>query len=134
MDTDSTVRRYFMFNLDSRSETPLFEQIYQQVRRFIGLGIFEPEHQLPTVRTLARELGVNPSTISKAYSLCENNSLIYSVPGSGYFVSNEKDSMETVKKELYEVFYDKYVSLIEIGESPDAILSYIKEKNHDSTH
>lgn len=123
-----------MFNLDSRSETPLFEQIYQQVRRFIGLGIFEPEHQLPTVRALAKELGVNPNTVTKAYSLCENNSLIYSVPGSGYFVSSKTDSMKAVKKELYENLYDKYRSLIEIGESPEAILSYIKEKNHDSTH
>ena len=123
-----------MFNLNSTSETPLFEQIFQQVRRYIGLGIFEPEHQLPTVRTLAKELGVNPSTITKAYSLCESNALIYSVPGSGFFVSGADSVMETIKSDLYEVFYDKYVSLIEIGESPEAILTYIKEKNHDSTH
>jgi DNA-binding transcriptional regulator YhcF (GntR family) len=59
----------FTFRLDSKSGVPIYRQIVDQVRHGIASGRLHPREQLPTVRTLAVELAVNPNTVVKAYSL-----------------------------------------------------------------
>lgn len=45
---------------------------------------------LPSVRVMARELGINPNTVAKAYQDLEKSGLIYSVAGKGSFISGEE--------------------------------------------
>ena len=54
-----------VFILDQKSRYPIYEQLYQSVTRMAALGVLEPEEQLPSVRALAQELGVNPNTVQK---------------------------------------------------------------------
>ena len=56
-----------MFVINYQSREPIYEQLYKNVVRLVSLGAMEPEQQLPPVRQLATELGVNPNTVSKAY-------------------------------------------------------------------
>jgi GntR family transcriptional regulator len=56
-----------MIVLDYKTKLPIYEQIQNQVIHFIALGLFTPNQQLPAVRQLASDLGVNPNTVSKAY-------------------------------------------------------------------
>ena len=56
-----------VFILDQKSRYPIYEQLYQSVTRMAALGALEPEEQLPSVRALAQDLGVNPNTVQKAY-------------------------------------------------------------------
>ena len=83
-----------MFIIDTHSKLPIFEQLKKQILEFISIGILSSNDQLPSVRTLASELGVNPNTVSKAYQELEEQGYIYTEKGKGCFVSNnEADSL-----------------------------------------
>ena len=76
-------------SVDLRSRTPIFEQIVSSVESLVLRGIMKPDEQLPSVRSLASELGINPNTIQKAYAELENRGIIYSLTARGSFVSAE---------------------------------------------
>ncbi|MCM1329837.1 MAG: GntR family transcriptional regulator [Ruminococcus sp.] len=78
----------FMYNIDLQSRTPIYEQLYKKVGELILKGELKPNDKLPSVRELAKELGVNPNTVSKAFQLLERDKVIYSLAGRGSFVSN----------------------------------------------
>jgi GntR family transcriptional regulator len=75
------------FQRDPNSGVPIYRQIKDQVRYGIAAGLLRPGEQLPTVRALAVELAVTPSTVIKAYSELEQEGIIASEQGSGTFVS-----------------------------------------------
>ena len=76
-----------MFRIDPLSRQPVYEQLIDQLERFVLTGLLPPETQLPSVRSLSLELTINPNTIQKAYSELDTRGIIYSVPGIGCFVS-----------------------------------------------
>lgn len=76
-----------MFDLDVRSRIPIYEQLVEKLKELIIHEVFKTDSQLPSVRTLSKELTVNPNTIQKAYRELELQGYIYSVPGKGSFVS-----------------------------------------------
>ena len=78
-----------LISVDFRSRTPIFEQIVGCVEELVLRGIMRPDEQLPSVRSLASELGINPNTIQKAYAELENRGIIYSLNARGSFVSSE---------------------------------------------
>ncbi len=65
-----------MIELDSRSAVPVYEQIVEHVRREVAGGLLKPGDRLEPVRSLARRLGVNPSTVARAYRLLERERVI----------------------------------------------------------
>lgn len=77
-----------MIKLDLQSRTPLYMQMEQQLIDLILLGKLRENDQLPSVRNLARDLGINPNTIQKAYQDLEGRGIIYSAAGRGNFVSS----------------------------------------------
>ena len=77
-----------MYDINLQSQTPLYEQVYKRIVELIAKKVIKPNDQLPSVRTLAKELGVNPNTISKAYLQLENDKIIYSLSGRGSFVAD----------------------------------------------
>ena len=119
-----------MIQIDTRSDIPLFEQIFNQVRKMIILDIFVEDDQLPTVRTLARQLGVNPNTITKAYSLCEDNELIVSRPGLGYFVLDKNNAKENAMHDFKKTFNLLFEQLKDIGLSDEDIITLVKGELH----
>src|SRR5215211_485420 len=72
--------------LDQQSQTPLYRQVYDQIRRAIERGALGDGYRLPATRELAGRLGLNRATISAAYSLLETNGLIQGHVGRGSFV------------------------------------------------
>lgn len=78
-----------MFTLDYRSRLPIYEQLYKDITRKAALGAIEQGEPLPSVRSLAQELGVNPNTVQKAYQMLEHDGIICSVPGKGSFLSGD---------------------------------------------
>lgn len=65
-----------MFILNPQSGIPIYRQVVEQVRRMIASGQLVSGSELPSVRELAVQYAVNPMTISKAYSLLENEGLL----------------------------------------------------------
>ena len=79
-----------MFILDLKSRVPIYEQLKARTLELIMAGVLEQNSQLPSVRSLARDLGVNPNTIQKAFRDMEKEGIIYSVAGKGSFVGDIK--------------------------------------------
>lgn len=83
-----------MFVIDTHSKLPIFEQLKKQILEFISIGILSPNDRLPSVRSLAMQIGVNPNTVSKAYQELEAQGYIFTEKGKGCFVSdNESDRL-----------------------------------------
>lgn len=76
-----------MFDIDLQSRTPIYEQLYKKTVELIIKGVLSEHDQLPSVRSLAKELGVNPNTVAKAYQELERSHVIYSLSGRGSFVA-----------------------------------------------
>ena len=74
-------------SIDTRSATPIYEQIMAQIRGAVLAATLAPEAGLPPVRQLAAELEVNPNTVAKAYLLLEREGILHSVRRRGCFVS-----------------------------------------------
>jgi GntR family transcriptional regulator len=75
-------------NIDSRSPTPLYAQIATRIRVAIAAGELEKGDALPSVRSLAGELRVNPATVVQAYRELESEGLVSTRHGSGTFVQD----------------------------------------------
>ena len=75
-------------NIDSRSPTPLYAQIATRLRVAIAAGELAKGAALPSVRSLAAELRVNPATVVQAYRELENEGLVATRHGAGTFVQD----------------------------------------------
>ena len=98
-----------MFDIDVKSRVPIYEQIIENVKRLIIQGVLLPEEKLPSVRSLAQELTINPNTIQKAYRELEREGYVISRPGKGSFVN---DMTETMNKEYIKTLTDEVEGLI----------------------
>ena len=76
-----------MFLLNLKSKVPIYEQIRDQILRFIEAGVMHPGDRLPSVRQLAKDNGINPNTVAKAYSELEIKGYVYNVPKKGVYVA-----------------------------------------------
>jgi GntR family transcriptional regulator len=75
------------FHLDKRSGVAPYQQVVQQVRHALRLGLLEVGEQLPTVKEVVTSLAINPNTVLKAYKELENFGLVAARPGIGIFVT-----------------------------------------------
>lgn len=81
------------------SKSPIFEQIISQLINLIDTGVLQSEEKLPSVRELAIDLGVNPNTVSRAYTNLEEKGYIYSLNKKGYFIKGKKEIDLLIVKE-----------------------------------
>lgn len=75
-----------MLNLDYRDARPIYEQVRDNLRRLMVSGAIQEGEKLPSVRSLASNLAINPNTIQRAYRQLEMEGWIATVPGKGCFV------------------------------------------------
>ena len=75
------------FQIDVNSPTPIYEQIYRQVKFFIANGALGSDELIPSVREVARALAINPQTVVRAYRDLQNEEIVYPVRGRGLAVS-----------------------------------------------
>ena len=85
-----------MIILDYRDTRPLYEQIVDKFQMLILSGALEPNSRMPSVRSLAVELSINPNTIQRAYSELERTGFLYTVKGKGNYVAY---SLKDVRKQ-----------------------------------
>ncbi|MCD7920150.1 MAG: GntR family transcriptional regulator [Clostridiales bacterium] len=88
--------------LDYKSRIPISEQLVAGIVRLVACGVLSPGEQLPSVRSMAQQLGINPNTVQKAYRALEQLGAIYSLPGKGSFVSEGDEARELQKRQTLE--------------------------------
>ena len=116
-----------MINIDFQSRTPIYEQIINQVERLISLGIFKPKQQMPSIRELATNIGVNPNTVKKAYEELENRGTIVTISTKGTFVSdNIQKTIERNINEKMKLIKNLVVELMKMGMGKETIIEQIK--------
>ena len=78
-----------MFEIKTQSRIPIFEQLKGQILEYITAGILHEDEQLPSVRALASQLGINPNTVAQAYHKLEEKQIIYKIPGKGCYITTK---------------------------------------------
>ena len=73
--------------IDNRSGTPIYDQIYTQIKNQIIGGELREEDALPSIRSLAKDLRISVITTKRAYDELEQDGFIYAVAGKGSFVA-----------------------------------------------
>ena len=116
-----------MININLQSKSPIYEQLYNYIVKMVSMDIMVPNQKLPTVRNLARDLGINPNTVQKAYQLLERDNIIYSVSGKGSYIA-EKSNAEN-KKNIIAVIKlnDVLKELNSIGVTKSDVISIVEE-------
>ena len=76
-----------MIQLNYRDARPIYEQIRDGLRHLMVTGAVQPGEKLPSVRSLASSLAINPNTIQRAYESLEQEGYLYTVAGKGSFAS-----------------------------------------------
>ena len=123
------------WNLDS--SRPIYLQIIERVQMDIITGRYQPGDKLPSVRDLAQEAAVNPNTMQKALSELERSGLIYSQRTSGRFLTEDKELIHQMKKELAAAEVSAFVAhMKQLGISPEEIRQLLaetieEEENHE---
>ena len=117
-----------MINLDYNSRIAIYEQIVMEIERYIALGILKENDKLPSIRQLAVELGINPNTVKKAYSILESKNIINSLSTKGTFITNKtKDVVnEKIDKEISYI-KDKFKQLEKLGLTTQEIIKRVLE-------
>lgn len=77
-----------MFNVDPRDPMPVWKQIEDGIRRLVATGALRAGGPVPSVRELARDLRVNPMTVSRAYQGLSEEGLLEARRGEGTFVAS----------------------------------------------
>lgn len=115
------------WNLDS--SRPIYLQIIERVQMDIITGRYQPGDKLPSVRDLAQEAAVNPNTMQKALSELERSGLIYSQRTSGRFITEDKELIHQMKKELAAAEVSAFVAhMKQLGITPEEIRQLLAEK------
>ena len=86
--------------LDYRDKRPIYEQVVEKLERLIASGGLEPLTKMPSVRSLAMELSVNPNTVQRAYAQLEQDGYLYTVSGRGSFVTAENEWKTSRQKKV----------------------------------
>lgn len=89
-----------MIELNYRDSRPIYEQVKDGLRKLVVTGAMSPGDKLPSVRSLAASLAINPNTIQRAYEALEQEGYIYSVPGKGSFAAHRVEMDGRRKEEL----------------------------------
>ena len=115
--------------IDNASNRPVYQQIIDQIKRDIALGLLVKDDQLPTVRHLAAQLVINPNTIAKAFRQLEQEGIIVTHPGSGAFVAslNSQLSRAVRRKVLCEEMERFIVDAIHMQIDKDTLAKWFSE-------
>ena len=89
-----------MILLDYKDSRPIYEQVVEKLQELMLLGVLEEDDQMPSVRSLAMELSINPNTIQRAYGELERQGYIYMVKGRGSFVGSIRRLKEARRQKL----------------------------------
>ncbi len=89
-------------NLQTKSKTPLYEQIYNYIKREIQDGHIKSGERLPSTRALSRHLEVSRSTVELAYEQLLSEGYVEAVPCRGYFASQIDELYQLEKPAIPE--------------------------------
>lgn len=117
-----------MYIITLQGKDSIYEQIKDQITKFVKLGVLKANDKLPSVRLLAQDLGINPNTVQRAYAQLEEEGIIYTLNKKGAFVADNNNSSNSIK------LAKTITSLKSEGISKDELINMVNEIYGGKTH
>lgn len=119
------------FTIDPKSEIPVWVQVKQRLTYLIVSGAYQAGDQLPTVRELALDLGINYHTVNKVYQRLEGDGLVEIQTGRGTHVADlNKRPHLAFEGELNAIVANCADQLLSLGMTPaeavQALATYLQ--------
>lgn len=112
-----------------RGHSPVYRQIVRHIRADILNGCYQPDEQIPPVRQLAMEAGVNPNTMQRALSALEDEGLLVSRGTVGRFVTSDEAALERARRTARQDALEKLAEeALAAGLTLDDLVQYIREE------
>ena len=103
-------------DIEKGSAVPIYAQLSEQIRLLIRRGVVGPGKSMPTVRTLAVELGINANTVARVYRDLQREGLLRLERGVGTFVAESAESRAMGERDFRSISR-KAAELIALGRS-----------------
>ena len=116
-----------LIELDYKDRRPIYEQVTEKLASMMMLGGLEENSQLPSVRSMAVALSINPNTIQRAYAELERQGYIYSIKGKGSFVTDTSKMKQFRQKEAREKVLEAASEATRLGLGQDEIIEAARE-------
>ena len=111
---------------------PICPQICESINVWIASGELKPGERLESVREVALAAGVNPNTVQKSFEELERSGAVYSVRGSGWFVSEDISfAKEKVKEMTYERVGAFFEDMKRLGIDAETVKKFVEEWRHE---
>ena len=105
-----------LINISYQKKEAIYEQIVLEIERYVSLGILKPDEKIPSVRSLASDLGINPNTVKKAYDILESRGVIISNSTKGTYITDKIDSVKDKKiNDIFEILESHISELEKLG-------------------
>ena len=113
--------------LDYHSRTPIYEQIKEQIVLDISRGVLKKDDQLPSLRQLSAQLGLNINTVKRALSELEAQGVIYTIAGKGVFVSGDAESRNIFLQQSLDALRASLVNAKAMGVDREQVEGLLNE-------
>ena len=116
-----------MLHLNYRDSRPIYEQVRDGLRQLLIAAAILPGEKLPSVRSLASSLSINPNTIQRAYEALEQEGYVYSLVGKGTFAADALEVNEGRRTLLLTQFDQAAQELLFLGETRQRLFARLEK-------
>ncbi len=116
-----------MFDIQLSGKAPIYEQLYSSIAQLISAEQLLPDEKLPAVREVAKQLGINPNTVQKAYAMLEQAGLIYSIPAKGSYVAQKTDAAAAIRADAVKRLENALATAYKSGITKDETVGLVNK-------
>jgi GntR family transcriptional regulator len=121
-------------HIQAQGGVPIYLQVMQQIKYLVASGRLQPGDELPSIRTLAEQLIVNPNTIARAYRELETAGVVEKRRTAGTFVAEagsplaRKDRLKLLKQRVDQLLVEAF----QMGFGLDEVLKLVQQSELNS--
>ena len=116
--------------IDNKSGTPIYDQIYSQIKGQIISGALKQDELLPSIRGLAKDLRISFINTKRAYEELEKEGFIYTLPAKGCYVAPK--NVELLREENLKKIEEHIDEIVRLAASCNLSKQEIMEMVHFS--
>ena len=114
----------FDIKLSHKAQSPIYQQIVEQIKQLVATNQLHPGEKIPTVRQLAQTLQINPATVARAYQELEQEGILGASRRRGTIVLGESDSPQRLplrQARLSHIINTAILEALSLGYTPEEL-------------
>jgi len=120
-----------MLSLNYRDARPIYEQVRDGLRHLMITGAIAQGEKLPSVRSLAASLAINPNTIQRAYTALEAEGYLTTEPGRGAYAAGAGQGQQLRREELLRQFDQVSSELLFLGMTRSELAARVRQAEEE---